>query len=84
MFKLETRNPPRGKLVREGDPDAKCVRVYRNSPDHLILQLWSGKRYMLVTLYPAEARMIAEQLDAVADELDGMHSHPGLVAKVDG
>lgn len=84
MFKIETRNRPRGKLVREGDPDAKCVRVYRNSPDDLILQLWSGKRYMLVTLYPGEARSIAEQLVAVADELDGMRSHPSVVAKVEG
>jgi len=80
MFKIETRNKPRGKIVREGAPDDKCVRVYRNSPDDLILQIWNGKRYMLVVLYPQEARAIAAQLIADADELDGMRSHPGLVA----
>jgi hypothetical protein len=62
MYKLETRNKPRGKLVREQDPHAHCVRIYPGSPDEIMLQLWSGKRYMLVALQPAEARAIGETL----------------------
>lgn len=69
MFVLETKNKPRGRLVREQDPDNKLVRVYKSSPEDLILQLWSGKRYMAVALEPAEARAIGEQLIEIADKL---------------
>lgn len=71
MFRLETVNKPRGRLVRAGsDSDAFCVRVYRNSPSDLILQLWSGKRYMLVVLEQAEARAIAQELLTVSDTVE--------------
>ncbi len=71
MFRLVTKNKPRGKLVRAGsDSDAFCVRVYRNSPDDLILQLWSGKRYMLVVLEQSEAQKIAQELWAVSDTVE--------------
>jgi hypothetical protein len=69
MYKLETRNKPRGRLVREADPNVQCVRVYKNSPNDLMLQLWAGKRYMLVALSPQEARDIASELVAVADKI---------------
>lgn len=71
MFRLETKNKPRGKLVRAGsDSDSFCVRVYRNSPSDLILQLWSGKRYMLVVLERVEACAIAQELWTVSDTVD--------------
>jgi hypothetical protein len=71
MYKIETRNRPRGKRVPDGDPDAGCVRIYKNSPQDLILQLWDGKRYMAVALFPHEARYIANELVAAADAVDG-------------
>jgi hypothetical protein len=70
MLALTTKNKPRGKLVREQDPDNQIVRVYKNSPHDLILQLWAGNRYMAVALEPAEARAIAEELVNVADAIE--------------
>jgi hypothetical protein len=67
MWKLNTHNKPRSKFVRDAVGDAHCVRVYKNLPDSLILQLWSGKRYTLIALAPDEARAIAHELVAVAD-----------------
>jgi hypothetical protein len=69
MFRLKTINAPRGKLVRDTYGD-ECARVYQTSYD-VTLQLWSGKRYMLVQLSAAEARAIAEQLVKVADNITG-------------
>lgn len=69
MFKIETKNKPRSKLVRDADPSSQCVRVYKASPEEVMLQLWSGNRYTLVALMPGEARAIAEQLVVIADEL---------------
>jgi hypothetical protein len=69
MFKLETKNPPRTKLVKEQAYIPGAVRVYKNSPSDMILQMWMPNgRYMLVALYPAEARAIADALYATADE----------------
>lgn len=76
MFRLETKNKPRGKLVREQDPNNKTVRVYKNSPYDINLQLWSGRSYMLVALEPAEARAIGEQLIEVADKMIESHLTP--------
>jgi hypothetical protein len=70
MFRIETRNPPRSKLVKDAD-EASCVRVYKHSPEDLMLQIWSGKRYMMVALFPEEARAIAAQLVAAADAVEG-------------
>lgn len=73
MFRIVTKNRPRGKLVRAGsDGDAFCVRVYRNSPSDLILQLWSGKRYMLVVLEQSEAQTIAQELLTVSDTVEAV------------
>ena len=66
---LDTQNRPRSKFVREQDPSNQKVRVYRNSPEDLILQLWNGRRYTLIALLPAEARAIAQALIEIADEL---------------
>jgi hypothetical protein len=68
MFRLETRNKPRGKLVRDAD-ESTCVRIYKESPETLLLQIWAGKRYMAVSLLPQEARAIAEAIVAAADEI---------------
>ena len=68
-YKLETRNVPRGRFVREQDPANKIVRVYRNSPEDLILQIWKGRSHLLVALDASEARFIAEALLATANEL---------------
>ncbi len=71
MFRIVTKNKPRGKLVRAGsDSDAFCVRAYRNSPSDLILQLWSGKRYMLVVLEQSEAQAVAQELLVVSDTVE--------------
>lgn len=69
MYKLITRNKPRGALVRNAD-DTHGVRVYKNSPETLNLQIWSGRRYMLVSLSPQEARDIAGELVADADMIE--------------
>lgn len=70
MYVLKTRNKPRSALVKGADPDDSVVRVYKSSPQDLILQLWSGRRYMLVALFPAEARTVAKELLACADAVD--------------
>ena len=87
MFKLDTKNKPRGRLVREADPDEQCVRVYKNSPEDLMLQIWDGRRYLLVALYPQEARAIADALVETADAIQFGNkpmSNAELVAIVTG
>ena len=69
-YRLKTRCMPRSKLVRDGDPTDRLVRVWKNSPEDLTLQIWSGKRYTLVNLYPDEARDIAAELLAVAKSIE--------------
>jgi len=68
MLSIETVNSPRSSFVRDAEP-AACVRVYRNTPDTVVLQIWNGRRYMLVQLLPVEARGIANQLNDLADEV---------------
>ena len=68
MYKIETRNKPRSRLAREAS--MHCVRVYRDSPTDLILQIWDGRRYMLVALAPQEARDIASELVATAESIE--------------
>ena len=70
MYRIVTRNKPRSKLVREVDPDTRCVRVYKNSPEDMHLQIWDGKRYMLVALFPEEARSIARALVEAAEVIE--------------
>lgn len=68
MYRLETKNKPRSKLVREQAYGPGCVRVYRASTEDIMLQMWCPNgRYTLVALSPAEARAVAEELVAVAD-----------------
>jgi hypothetical protein len=68
MLRIDTVNSPRSGFVRDTEP-AACVRVYRNSPDTVVLQIWNGRRYLLVHLLPVEARGIALQLNDLADEV---------------
>ena len=82
MYRLETHNTPRSKIVRENDPDTKCVRVYQRSPEEIALQIWAGKRYMIVSLSAAEARAIAEVLVTLADEQLTPFSSEDLLALV--
>lgn len=70
MYKIETRSRPRSKLVRDADSALHCVRVYKHSPEDLILQIWDGKRYMLVALFPEEAREIAGALRTIAYQVE--------------
>jgi hypothetical protein len=72
MFTFETINKPRGALVRGATNDLRCVRVFRNSPEDLILQIWNDKRYMLVALHPAEAHRIAL---ALIKEAEGISAY---------
>jgi hypothetical protein len=69
-YRIETRNGPHGHFVRDADPYAKCVRIYPGSPEDIILQIWGGKRYMLVALLPSEARKIAAHLMSLAAETE--------------
>lgn len=69
MFRIETKNAPRSKHVREMPYGLGAVRVYQHSPEDIALQLWCPNgRYTLVALFPEEARAIGEQLIALADE----------------
>jgi hypothetical protein len=69
MTKVTIRNKPRGRIVRDGDPDLHAVRVYQSTPEDIALQIWAGKRYLLAALSPAEARAIGAELIACADAL---------------
>jgi hypothetical protein len=66
-FRLSTRNKPRSRLVKEEDPDTGMVRVFKSSPEDMALQIWSGRRCTMVSLFPAEARAIAHALIQQAD-----------------
>lgn len=65
-----TRNAPRRNVVRKHDPlsSPNSVRVYRNSPEDVMLQLRRTMDYASVTLSFNEARQLAAMLLAVVED----------------
>jgi hypothetical protein len=52
---------------RENIPEESCVRLYKQSPEDICLQIRGEKRFASVTIFPQEARQIAEALIEIAD-----------------
>ena len=68
MFRIETNNPPRTKLVKEQAYGPGSVRIYQGNSENVALQMWCPNgRYTLVMLTSSEARAIAEALQTEAD-----------------
>jgi hypothetical protein len=67
MFRIETRNKPRGHILRNSEGDF-CVRVYKNDPTTINLQICAGKRWLLVSLSKDEAIEIADRMYLIAGD----------------
>ena len=65
---LATRNKPRRNVVREDLSGQDCLRVYRNSPEDVMLQMRRTKDYIGIALSFDEARALAAMLIAAAGE----------------
>jgi hypothetical protein len=65
---IKTRNAARMKNApKENIPEESCVRLYKRSPEDICLQIRGEKRFASVSIYPQEARQIAEALMQIAD-----------------
>jgi hypothetical protein len=58
---IQTRNKPRRKIVKEMDGQ-DCVRVYRNSPEDVVLQIRRKNDFIQIALMFDEAKEIADKL----------------------
>jgi hypothetical protein len=63
---IVTRNTPRVQNSKHAEPG--CVRVYKQSPEDICLQIRGERRFASVSIFPDEARRIAELLIETADK----------------
>jgi hypothetical protein len=64
---IQTRNKPRRKIVKEMDGQ-DCVRVYRNSPEDVVLQIRRKNDFIQIALMFDEAQEVANKLLAAIAE----------------
>jgi hypothetical protein len=64
---IETKNKPRRKIVRDMNGQ-DCVRVYRNSPEDVVLQIRRKNDFIQIALMFDEAKEVADKLLAAIAE----------------
>lgn len=70
---LDTQNKPRRNIAREPLTSPNCVRVWRNSPEDVMLQLRRTNDYICISLSFDEARQLAAMLIENCGELPKKH-----------
>ena len=66
---IQTRNKPRRNMASDGALSSpNTVRVWRNSPEDVMLQLRRTKDYISIALTFEEARQIAAMLVEAVDD----------------